>query len=118
MASGQHPKYETPEEMQVLIDKYFKDTQDKELTLTGLALALDFESRQSIYHYEKKEAFCYTIRKARLRIENSYEKALRKTGHSGNIFALKNLGWKDKQELDVTSTGFQINVVKAPEEDV
>lgn len=39
-----------------------------------------------------------------MRVEASYEKDLKKTGRPGTIFALKNFGWKDKQEVEQTST--------------
>lgn len=100
--TGRPPKYETPQQMQEAIDEYFADTQDEKLTLTGLALALGFASRQSIYDYERDETFSYTIKRARLRIENSYEMALRRYGRGGDVFALKNFGWKDAQELNHT----------------
>lgn len=68
-------------------------------TITGLALFLGFESRQSIYDYEKNGDFSYTIKRARLHIENSYEQALLSKNCVGAIFALKNFGWSDKQEI-------------------
>ena len=108
---GRPPKYKTSEEMQTAIDLYFLSVEEDHLTLTGLALALDFESRQSLYDYEVKGDFAYTIKKARLRIENSYEISLRENGRSGDIFALKNFGWKDKQEIEQTGN-MQINIGK------
>ena len=112
-------KYDTPGELSDKIEEYF-DSINKEwdITITGLALFLGFASRQSFYDYEQKDGYAYTIKKARMRIENSYEKSLRRLGRSGDIFALKNFGWCDKREVELNSTGFQINVVKAPEEDV
>lgn len=73
-------------------------------TITGLALYLGFESRQSLYDYEKKGEFSYTIKNARLRVENGYEKALHGRNATGAIFALKNFGWKDKTEVDTNLT--------------
>src|SRR5699024_8364940 len=110
MAAGRPPTYKTPEALQEAIDGYFDNpptawvTVGKEavevprLTITGLALHLGFESRQSFYDYEEREAFSYTIKRARLRVEHEYEKALRSASPAGPIFALKNLGWSDKQE--------------------
>lgn len=69
-------------------------------TITGLAYYLGFNSRQSFYDYEKDGDFSYTIKRARLRIENEYEKALHHQSPTGAIFALKNFGWTDKQEID------------------
>ena len=93
-------KYLTPEKMLEAIDIYLMDEED--YTITGLALALGFESRQSIYDYEKREDFSYIIKRAKLYVENGYEKGLKTQYSSGSIFALKNMGWTDKQEI-VTS---------------
>lgn len=70
-------------------------------TITGLALFLGFCSRQSFYDYEKKRKFAYTIKRARLKVEQEYEKKLTTSSSpTGSIFALKNLGWKDKTETE------------------
>lgn len=71
-------------------------------TITGLALYLGFESRQSFYDYEKNELFSYTIKRARLKIECEYEKKLSSQACTGSIFALKNMGWKDKSETELS----------------
>lgn len=113
--AGRPTKYKTVEELQKAIDKYFKEAKPKLIantdnykhncpTITGLAYALGFESRQSMYDYEKDSKFSYTIKRARLRIENQYEINLSDADQkpAGNIFALKNIGnWKDKQEIDL-----------------
>ena len=104
------PAFETDEELQEEINMYFKSLEyiDPETerprtspaTITGLALALGFCSRQSMYDYEKKEKFTYTIKNARLRVENSYEQHLFGKSAGGAIFGLKNMGWSDKQEIE------------------
>ena len=33
-------------------------------------------------------------------VENSYEMSLRENGRTGDIFALKNFGWRDKMEVE------------------
>lgn len=73
-------------------------------SITGLALYLGFESRQSIYDYEKKGEFSYTMKRSRLQVEAAYEQALLSKYSTGAIFALKNFGWSDKQEIDHSST--------------
>ena len=96
---GRPRKYKNPEEMQVKIDQYFKETDLP--TITGLALALDFTSRADLINYEGySEDFYYTIKKAKLKVENSYEISLRKHGRAGDMFGLKNFGWSDKQEVE------------------
>jgi hypothetical protein len=100
MMTGRPAKYSTEEELQSKIDEYWDNLGDKKPTITGLALYLGFESRQSFYDYEKKGEFSYTIKKARLRVENVYEQNLHSNNPSGSIFALKNFGWTDKQEIE------------------
>lgn len=125
MPAGRPPKFSTQEELESQVKAYFvyiqgeytsktklddegneysvrEYTRDPEpATLTGLALSLGFESRQSIYDYEKNGEFSYTIKQARLMVENGYEKALFSRNPTGAIFALKNFGWSDKQEIDM-----------------
>lgn len=103
-AGGRPPKYETNDELQDAIDNYvkkIKDSKGKEkLTISGLCYELGFCSRQSFYDLEKDEKFSYTIKRARLFIESNYESKLTEQNATGSIFALKNFGWKDKQELE------------------
>lgn len=101
------------------VDKKVWDRLPEQATITGLCLHLGFESRQSFYDYEKRSEFSYTIRRARLRVENVYEKKLtdRESATAGVIFGLKNLGWTDKQEIDHKNDGESfsaptINIVK------
>lgn len=110
-AGGRPPKWENPEQVQVLIDKYFDSTPEEEWTITGLALALD-TYRSVLIDYQEKDEFSYTIKKAKERVQNAYEKDLRRKGRSGDIFALKNFGWSDKQELDHTTAGKPISSVQ------
>lgn len=96
--SGRPPHFASPELMQVAIDEFFEITDH--ITITGLALHLGFVDRQSLYDYEKKEEFTCTIKKARTRVEQWYERNLMSASVTGSIFALKNMGWKDKTEVD------------------
>lgn len=99
---GRPAVYESPEQMQADVDIYF--SQDGKKTMTGLALALGFDSRQSLYDYQKKEEFSYIINKALLRIENQYEENLQGNNVAGSIFVLKNMGWKDKSETELSGS--------------
>lgn len=125
---GRPRLYETPEQLEAAIEDYFnpeviEETQTgfgkltrelgrqtrQDSTITGLAYHLGFESRQSFYDYETIPEFSYIIKRARLRVESSYEARLSANNVAGAIFALKNMGWADKSEMDVTSKGEQIN---------
>jgi DNA-packaging protein gp3 len=98
---GRPPKFETPEQLETACQEYF-DLNGSTLTITGLAMYLGFDSRQSLYDYEKREEFSFIIKAARLAVENSYEKSLRTVSVAGAIFALKNMGWRDKVETGFT----------------
>lgn len=102
MAAGRPIKYETPELMEQAISLYLQtcEAEKKKPTITRLALALGFESRQSFYDYEEREGFSYIIKRARLEVEAGYEDGLRENNCTGSIFALKNMGWRDKTEVE------------------
>jgi hypothetical protein len=104
---GRPPFYKTAQEMEKRISEYFDWIVEQEengevLTITGLALFLGFESRQSMYDYKKNNKFTYPIKRALTIIESDYEKGLRSKASTGSIFALKNMDWKDKTEQEIT----------------
>lgn len=124
--AGRPVKYETPEEMQKLIDLYFlackchQQGNDEKLlmglsseelliidaiddvypTVTGLALSLGM-TRKGLIDYENKDdpEFGNAIKSAKARVESAIEQRLFHKNAAGSIFNLKNnFGWKDKQE--------------------
>jgi hypothetical protein len=98
--NGRPAIYDDPAKMQADIDIYFSGEGKK--TVTGLAIALGFESRQSMYDYKKNDRFSYIINRALLRIENQYEENLHGQNVAGSIFVLKNMGWKDRTETELS----------------
>ncbi len=117
--AGRPLKFKSAKELQEKIDKYFSDTPKEEWTITGLALALD-TSRQTLLEYEgevedreKPKEYVDMIKKAKVMVEHSYEVDLKKSGRTGTIFALKNMGepWKDKTETDITTKGDKIETL-------
>lgn len=113
MPGGQPPYFASPQDLIEKITDYFefikgemKDDkwirEPEPITITGLCIHLGFESRQSFYDYEKREEYSYIIKAARLRVENGYEKRLNNQNVTGAIFALKNMGWYDKQLTELT----------------
>jgi len=102
MPAGRPLKFETVEKFEQQAEQYFKETPPEEWTITGLALALD-TSRETLMNYEEKDEFFDAVKKAKLKIEHSYEKRLIKRGAAGDIFGLKNFGWKDKQETELSN---------------
>jgi hypothetical protein len=95
---GRPLKFSSVEELQGLIDKYFDETPMEDWTITNLALALD-TNRQGLSEYGRREEFADTIKRAKAKVEGSYELDLKRNGRVGTIFALKNFGWTDKQEV-------------------
>lgn len=104
--NGRPPEYESADEMLDKISKYFEyiDSSEEKPTITGLALFMGFESRQSVYAYAKKKDFSYIIKRSQLIIQNWYELHLTDRNVAGIIFALKNMGWSDKYEFDNKSS--------------
>ncbi len=66
-------------------------------TIAGLAFYLGFTSREQFGSYESNGKFADDLKRARLRIEDVYERKLHQQP-SGAIFALKTLGWNEKSE--------------------
>ena len=123
---GRPPKYKTSEEIQKKIDEYFEECKGKILedpagkpyldkygmpiiydqhppTVTGLALALGFCSRQALLNYQGKQEFNDTITRAKAYVERYAEERLfDKDGANGAKFSLANNfeGWKEKREID------------------
>lgn len=126
MPAGRPPAYKNVKEMQEIIDKYFKSCEgtilknddgdivfdkygqpviigQKPPTVTGLALALGFNSRQSLLNYADKEEFMDTITRAKSQIEEYAETRLfDKDGVNGAKFNLINnfRGWKEHKEVE------------------
>ena len=101
--AGRPAFYTTPEEFKQVAEEYLETTKNPsgayKPTLTGLCFHLGFESLQSFYDYEEKEAFTYTIRRLRLFVQSCYEQQLYGFAWAGSSFALKNLAkkdWKDE----------------------
>lgn len=121
---GRPLKY-TPEELQILVNKYFDDC-DKHIikriynqngdcveeipepyTITGLVLALD-TNRETLNEWLKNEdkPFSDILKKAHLEVVKSAELGLISgKAVAGEIFRLKNMdkeNWRDKQETEIT----------------
>ena len=99
-----------------ILNEYFETTEESKLTITGLCLALGLD-KSTFYDYEKREDYKEIVRQARLIVENSYEISLRENGRTGDIFALKNFGWTDKQEIDTNTQGKVTIVNSLPRDD-
>ena len=76
------------------------DRYPEPATITGLTIYIGFADRGTLDDYEKKDEFSHIIKKARKIVEYNYELKLHGDKNTGAIFALKNMGWSDKQELE------------------
>lgn len=95
--SGGRPIKFTVDELETRVRTYLNRER---ITLSGLALYLGID-RQTLYNYKERDEFFDIIKKARESVEATYEERLiYEGGPTGVIFALKNMGWTDKQEID------------------
>lgn len=126
-AAGRPPKYKNREEMEGLIEAYFEECEGvpffdadgkpiqtdkgcilyqkspKPPTVTGLALALGFNSRQALLNYQGKQEFNDTITRAKSCVEEYAERRLfDRDGVQGAKFSLVNnfKGWSDRPKED------------------
>ena len=123
---GKPPMYKTVDEIEKKIEKYFKDCKGYPLTdskgkqmfnkfgspvfvdvhpptVTGLALALGFTSRQALLNYQAKPEFVDTITRAKARVEQYAEERLfDRDGSNGAQFSLRNnfKGWDADKKND------------------
>jgi hypothetical protein len=125
---GQPAYYKNKEEMQDRVDLYFfaceynknpndnllanlpdaakkivKEVDNRRPTVTGLALALGFTSRQALLHYQATDNFFDTVTKAKARIEAYVEEQLFEGHANGAKFSLTNnfKDWEDKKSQDI-----------------
>jgi hypothetical protein len=102
---GRPRKFGSKEELAEAVAKYFNTTKREDWRVTGLALALD-TNRESLCRWiDEKRDFHDIIKKAKAFIEDKYAENCEKNGRAGDIFILKNMGWKDKQEVDMNHSG-------------
>ena len=141
---GRPPKYTSKEEIEHLIEAYFESCEGEMMldndgkpiinkwgnpviinqrppTVTGLALALGFMSRQALLTYQGKREFHDTITRARARVEQYTEERLfDRDGVNGARFSLSNnfSGWCEKPQtaLDVKEQQARIEQMKAQTE--
>ena len=100
--------WKDPIELSNLIADYFNQT--KKPTLSGLAVFLEVD-RHTLYNYKERDEFFHIIKKATAKVESIYEeRAIYENNPTGVIFALKNMGWSDKQEIDHRTNGKEINI--------
>lgn len=131
-------KYNSPEEMSVVIEKYFESIKGHVLTdddgqprldkygypiiidahpptVTGLALALGFTSRLALINYQNRsKAYNDLITKAKARIEAYAEERLYdKDGSAGARFNLQHnfKGWNEPEKEAAAASAASVNII-------
>jgi hypothetical protein len=123
---GRPPMFSSPQVLQEKCDEYFESCwidkitesidkdgtctmttvryQNRPYTISGLAVYLGFNSRQSLLNYENDPKFLDIIKKAKFKVEMNIEEALIDSkSATGPIFWLKNhAGYTDTQQLQHT----------------
>ena len=104
---GRPLKFNSNEELQELIDEYFKecDLKGEFYTITGLADYLDTD-RITLVRYENRDEFSNTIKKAKRKVEKQFiQNSLNgKYNPTIAIFLMKNnYGYQDKVDVRVDS---------------
>ena len=94
--------YQSVEEIDEVIEDYKTQCfiDGKRPTVTGATMHLGFCDKTTLYDYRDREEFSHSIKSLLLFVENGYEQALHGNSVTGSIFALKNMGWKDKTEVE------------------
>lgn len=134
-AVGRPLTFKDPDEMQALVDKYFRSCRGeivrtlqgepilnkygevvvigaKPMTVSGLTLALGFNSRQSLLNYTNKPEFMDVITRAKLIIYEYWETRLfDKEGANGAKFCIVNhvegFNRREGYSLEVEKLGFE-----------
>ncbi len=108
----------SPAEMERLVEEYVTTCHEEEepLTLTGMILHLGLSSRQSLDLYGERPEFTDSVKKAKLVIENQYERKLDRDKPAGAIFALKNMGWSDRREVEFKGSLADVNLEVLPDD--
>lgn len=98
---GEYKEDEFEKEPEVLEVKKEWVRNPEPPTVTGLTLYLGFEAKSTLYEYAKKIEFSNPIKRALLKIEQYHEIATSMGDKcTGNIFILKNFGWKDTTSME------------------
>ncbi len=109
---GRPRKYSSPDEFDAKVNEYIAIcvANEEPITWTGMALHLGFSSRSEIDNYLEYDGFSHSVKRAKMIVENAYEKRLQGSNPTGAIFALKNMNWRDKVEQEISGAGFSINI--------
>jgi len=102
-AVGRPPKFKSVEELEEKIEEYkqYLLEKDKPATIAGLAYYTGID-RQTLYNYQKKDEFFGTIKEFVDWVKMTMEETAIDNSSSGVIFLMKNYGYTDKVEQEIT----------------
>ena len=100
--------YTDPKVLQEKIEEYFDTTIQKNWSITGLSLFCGFATVKSFKGYAEVEGFEELVNWSLMKVEHSYEMDLKHYGRPGTIFALKNMGWADKQQIESVAVNLSL----------
>lgn len=104
MAGGRPRIVESPDEMLAKGTAYFDECRAKgePILVTGLVLALGLASRETLIDYANRPEFTDTVKGLKTVCEHFAETRLYGNNPTGAIFALKNYGWTDKTQTELS----------------
>lgn len=131
---GKQPLYKTPEDLQVAVDRYFKQCEGKPAydkkgvpvtkrngtmlrtgetcpTITGLATFLGYKDRRTFTRQrERSQAFFDVVEGAKLRIEDYWEQSLydRESYQGARYMLCAAFGWRQEYGEFTQQPGIQI----------
>ena len=127
MTTGRPLLIKTPEEFAARAEAYIAECRaaEKRPTMNGLSLALGMSSRQSLHNYAEYPEFAEAVKYAKTLIEVEWEHGLAGANATGTIFWLKNQGWSDMTQQQISGpnggpievTTVRVELVRAPNPD-
>lgn len=102
---GRPVLYDDPDVMMAKAQEYFHGEEalgDKGCpTVNGLCLHLGM-ARDTLLRYGEKAEFSDVVKFIRMRLEHTWERRLAGPNATGTIFWLKQQGWSDKSEMELS----------------
>ena len=95
----------SPAEFDRLVDDYVNNCRknNEPVLFIAMVLHLGFCSKQSFSEYANYDGFSGSVKRAMMIVEAAYETRMvtNQGMQAGNIFALKNFGWRDKEPTEL-----------------
>lgn len=87
----------TNDELKKAAEEYFNSVDISDHRIAEAALCLNLTTAE-IIKADKDDERYEALRYIKLKLEAAYELRLNKRGNSGDVFALRCLGWSDKED--------------------